>query len=296
VKNYVYLTVMILLVITSACDDSPVVTPHRKQIVLIFSDVTSSLLPSENEKVANLTADVVDSLAPGTFYQIYPIQIEARVTPVKEGHVLTNTTDQGNTFVKEKRRNELIQFLGGLYNVVKGVRDNNAKAGKPDNHTCILNTLRVADQQLRQYDHAKYDLDLVYISDMIEECNRPDPMHQPLTLAKRDISNEIDLASRADLKLDFSGVRIAVIIPATNETYTVMERPSLEQLKRFWEAIFRHCGYSDALLADPNQFYFSAGLPQRFKPYVKVSQVVRSRSVLEHTISKTNEVSRALAG
>jgi hypothetical protein len=269
VKSYLYFAMITLLAISSACDVGPVVPPHRKQVVLIFSDVTSSLLPSENEKVATLTADVVDSLNPGTFYRVYPIQIESRLTPVNEGQVLSDTTDQGDRIIKENRRKELIRALGELYNLVKPVRDSNLQVGKPDNHTCILNTLKVADEQLRQYDHAKYDLDLVYVSDMIEECNKPDPIHQPLTLAKRDISDEIDLASHADLKLDFSAVRVAVIIPATKETYTITDRPSFDQVKRFWEAIFKHCGYIDTSLADPNQFYFSAGLPQRFKPQIR---------------------------
>jgi hypothetical protein len=252
--------------ILTSCDTEPIVMVQKTRVALVFSDVTSSLIPQENKEVAMLTADVLDHLPPGATYAVYPIQIETqRLTPIVEGKAMVETNEQANIAVKDQRRKELIRAIADLYGKIRVVRDHSSPYGKPDNHSCILNTLGFAQDQFRQFaDPGRFDLELIYISDMVEECNRT-PMHQPIVLARKDISKEITLAQNSALKLNLSNTRVTIIIPSTTETYLVGHRPNLDELRLFWEAVLKGCGFSDETLKDERHFYFSAGLPQRFK-------------------------------
>ena len=253
----------------SACVNDALAPPRKTTVALIFSDVTSSLVPEESRRVATLTADVLDGLPPGAKYAVYPIQVETqRLTTVQEGMVAAGTNEQAAaSAVKQQRRKELDQAITDLYEQIKRVRDHGSSVGRPDNHTCILNALGFAADQFRQFsDRDKYELELIFISDMIEECNRT-PLHRPIALAKRDISNEIELAETTDLSLDLSAARVTIVIPSTVETYqqSQVQRPDMRELQAFWKHILKHCGFDDQSLGDEKRFYFSSGLPQRFK-------------------------------
>ena len=56
--------ILMLALCTLACPPTcpgPDCPPEKERVVLIFSDVTSSLLVSESEQVANLTCQILDS-------------------------------------------------------------------------------------------------------------------------------------------------------------------------------------------------------------------------------------------
>lgn len=254
---------------TSACENGSLVQPRRTTVALIFSDVTSSLVQQESKRVAALTADVLDALPPGTNYAVYPIQMETqRLAPIREGTVTAGRGTTADLAIKQQRREELDQAITELYEQTRKVRDHGSLEGRPDNHSCILNSLTFAEQQFRQFaDRDRYDLELIFISDMIEECNRT-PMRRPITLAKKDISKEIKLAETVDLSLNLSAARVTMIIPSTMETYrqSQAQRPDLRELQAFWKQVMKHCGFDDESLLDDKRFYFSSGLPQRFKP------------------------------
>jgi hypothetical protein len=253
----------------SSCQEHQPTSPRKSKVALVFCDVTNSLIPAESEEVAILAAQILDSLPAGTKYVVYPINIETqRLSAIAEGQIITEKDEQAAIAVRAVRRQELTQSVSNLYKAMSTVKD---QYGKPDNRTCILNTLVFAEDYFRQFnDPARYDLELIFISDMLEECNRT-PLHTRIELAKRNLSKEIALARDAQLNLNLSHVRITAIIPTTQETYKASpgRRPSVEDVKEFWKNIFRKCGFTDESLRDDQRFYFAPGLPERFKTAIK---------------------------
>lgn len=259
--------VLLLAILTLACPpncppDCP--PPERERVVLIFSDVTSSLLPSESNQVGALTCDVLDSFLPGTQYYVYPIQIEAqKLQPMDEGIIQAEQTPGTMKAVNAARRTKISDEIKKLYDLIKSVKRSDAY-GKPDNHTCILYTLRFAQNVFKQFDQTKTDFELIYVSDMIEQCNTT-PMGKPISLGPANVSEAIKLAKETDLNVDLSYARVSMIIPVTNDTYTAGGRPNPSDVRDFWEAILSHCGFNEQSLNNDQKFYFSSGLPIRFK-------------------------------
>src|SRR5262249_25163510 len=157
----------ILVVLTcTACPPNCPPPPDntRERVVLIFSDVTSSLVESESEQVATLTSSVVDSLPPATRYFIYPVQVEGqKLEPLDEGRIVVQDADAAEG-MKMVRKDKLKHKIAELYNLIKSVKQPPDSRGKPDNHTCILDTLEFAQNRFKEFDQKKTDFELVYVS------------------------------------------------------------------------------------------------------------------------------------
>ena len=263
-NRYVIAVILLLAISTLACPptcppDCP--PPERERVVLIFSDVTSSLAQRESEQVGNLTCNVLDALPPGTRYYVYPIQIEAlKLEPMYEGTV--RAQDRATTkAVNEARKKKISDEITRLYELIKTAKRADAY-GKPDNHTCILYTLEFAQSIFKQFDQKNTDFDLVYVSDMIEECNTT-PMRKPISLGPKHILEAIKLAKETDLNLDLSYARVSMIIPAAADaTYTASGRPNPSDVQAFWEAILSRSGFSEESLKDSQKFSFSSRIPR----------------------------------
>jgi len=245
------------------CPGDPECPPDKERVVVIFSDVTSSLLKKESEQVASITCEIVDSLSPGTRYYVYPIQTEGqKLEPMYEGTVVAQ--DRATTkAVSDARKKKLSEEIERLYDLIRTTKRADAY-GRPDNHTCILYTLEYAQKIFKQFDEKNTDFDLIYVSDMIEECNVT-PMGKPIALTQSNISEAIKLARETNLNLDLSHARVSMIIPATDLTYTASGRPNSSQVLDFWEAILTHCGFNEDSLKNSQKFYFSSGLPLYLK-------------------------------
>ncbi len=255
--------ILVMVLLFTAC---PEVDPpdERERVILIFSDVTSSLVPSESQQVAALTSSIVDSLPPGTRYFIYPVQIEAqKVEPMYEGTILPPDAPLAPT-ERAAREDKLKHKIEELYNLIKSVKQTSDIHGKPDNHTCILYTLEVAQNKFKQFNQTNTDFELIYVSDMIEECNQT-PLGRPISLVQTNMPEAIKLAENTDLKLDLSYANVSMIVPVTIDTYKTRGRPNLSDLRKFWEATLLHCGFTQDTLNNKQKFYFDPGLPLRFQ-------------------------------
>ncbi|MBN1347927.1 hypothetical protein JXJ21_00825 [candidate division KSB1 bacterium] len=232
------------------------------KVVLIFCDVTNSLVPVECKEVANIAATILDYLPVRTKYALYPIQIETqRLTPIIKAEVpLLHSDTERQTYeaVKLERRREISSKIDTLYKITNSISE--------DNRTCILNTLKFAENYFSQFDTSRHDLELIYISDMIEECNN-NPLKTQVEMDKHDISNEIDLANNFPLHLALSHTRISIIIPTTKETYQVSQqcRPNLDDVEKFWKIILKFCGFKDEQFKSRERFYFGSEFPERLK-------------------------------
>lgn len=262
-RNRRVVAITLLLAILSMLACEPIPDP-KQRVVLIFSDVTSSLLPSENKEVVDLTCSVIDSLLPGTRYYVYPVQVEPqKLERIYEGVIAAPSTPAATQALKDARRREIEKKIVELYALIK--KNRRPGPGSRDNHTCIIYTLEFAQNKFREFDRKNTDFELVYVSDMIEQCNTT-PMGKPISLGQTNISEQIKLAQQTNLNLDLSYSNVSMIIPATSETYTAGGRPSVSDLKNFWEAILSHCGFDKEVLKSSEKFYFASGLPRRFDP------------------------------
>jgi hypothetical protein len=252
-----------LAVLALACTKEAARPPRR--MVVLFVDVTRSLVEAERNVVAEQSSAILASLKPGTEFRVYPIQIEtAVVAPIESGTVLIadNDLDQRPRhqirMAQEKVQSSIIQLYG-------------VSAAGTDNQSCILNSLQTAGEDFRRFRAAHegrpLELDLIFVSDMIEECD-----HTPvgrIELDKRDIAADIRRIQGMPCDSDLSDVRISVVVPATVGLDSNVKRelrPDRKDRREFWTEVFKACRYPENRFADAHWFSFSAGVPSRFSP------------------------------
>lgn len=226
-------------------------------VALIFCDVTNSLTKEENRRTGSTAADIIDGLPEGSQFKIYPILIQTQLpahipldvngisgedrgdyeVPLHATDVDARKNAEADQKRRETRRQQIQSQLDSLYDQLnKG----------PDNRSCIINVLGFASNKFRtEYnDEERYELRLYLISDMIEECNVTPLAGNVVEMDKRDISAEIKRASEFKSEWNLSRVSIYCIFPSTRETAGVSfaRRPSRDDVKKFWNAMFRGCG------------------------------------------------------
>ena len=249
--------VALLLLSLTACQPTP-----RTRIIFLFCDVTNSLQPEESNKVAMHAADVLDGLTPGTLYRVYPIQAETgQLAPLAEGKIERGRDNPNlEKALRASRREQLSKKLAELYRA-------SSQLNRYDNRTCILNTLGFASNQLRDFPGERYEREMVFISDMLEECDAT-PLRQTVDIRKGDISKEVKLAGDFPQGIDFSQVVVNVITPTTIETYLKYDaktRPQMDTLQDFWFTVFKRCNVAAGDLQNPERFFWSNGvLPNRY--------------------------------
>jgi hypothetical protein len=254
IKTYLCLSALTLALLTS-CPPPP-----KTRVIFIFCDVTNSLVEQESAKVATHAADVLDGLPPGSLYRLYPIQAETgQLAPLEQGKIEREDNPNVEKGRKRSRRQRLSESLAQLYKVTN--------VNRYDNRTCILNTLGFASNQLRDFPADKYQRELVFISDMLEECDAT-PLRQSVDIRKADIGREVKLAGDFPQGIDFSGVIINIITPTTIETYRNYDpktRPQMDALQEFWFTVFKRCNVAAESIQNPERFYWSNGvLPNRY--------------------------------
>ena len=242
--------------LTGMCE--PVPPPLSRTVVaLIFCDVTNSLTKEENAKTGDIAARIVDKLPPGAVFKIYPIQqqtqLPAHISLDSDGNGIENENDyripKANNSIeakeiektypktKEVRRQKIQDAINSLYDQLnKG----------PDNRSCIINVLGFASNkfQTEYSDNRKYDLHLYFVSDMIEECNVTPLANKVVEMDKPDIEAEIKRAEEFKSEWNLARVQIYCIFPSTRGTIGVnaRHRPNREQVRIFWNTMFRACG------------------------------------------------------
>jgi hypothetical protein len=225
-------------------------------VMLMVVDVSSSLSPSQIQQVADNANLILDSMPASTKFAIYPLQPNWNLPIAME---TGETGGKPDTFerriLKKKNRRETI---------LKTAEDFRSR---PEGRvSCIVDVLPFAQRYFGQYDPKRYEFELVFLSDMIENCSS--------SLLGRKVDLTIDypsdgLETRVIFRdrIDLSNVNVTVIIPTSSEFSAGATRrePRFEDLERFWRRLFASCGLSDQLLNDKQHFVFSTFLPERFK-------------------------------
>lgn len=266
--------------LAGGCDGEPP-PPSRTVVALIFCDVTNSLTEEENAKTGVITANIVDNLPPGAIFKIYPIQQQTQLLapvsldsdgngredeedyriPKPVNSVEAREVEKTYGKMKEVRRQKIQDAVNSLYDQLnKG----------QDNRSCIINVLGFASNkfQTEYADDSRYELRLYLVSDMIEECNVTPLANKVVEMDKPDIDAEIRRAEEFKSEWNLARVQIHCIFPSTRQTPEVSarRRPSREQVKRFWNAMFGGCGLEKAAFKNGQVKWGDSGeLPEQLR-------------------------------
>jgi hypothetical protein len=232
----------------------------RDRVMLIFCDVTSSLDHSELTTASRLTSEILRNVTPPVHYELFPIMLGTeRASPILRQQVppLDRPSDR-------RRYTEFLNTLpGALGKELAAIYVGANGQGQDPDRSCIIEALDRAARIFNQLSSAK-SLDLVIVSDMIEECEQ-NPYGKPIRLNKKDISKEIALVQQRARLPNLSRVRISIVLPTTSLSTPQRPRPPLRSLEAFWRAVLQSCGFTASDLDNPEQFYFGPGLPERFQ-------------------------------
>jgi len=230
-------------------------THSNPTIMLMVVDVSSSLSKSQIQEVAMNANSILGNLPASTKFAIYPLQPNWNRPIAME----TGETEKPSTIdrrlLEENNRREMI------------LRTAEDFRRRPEGKvSCLVDVLPFAERYFSQYDPNRYEFELVFLSDMIENCSS--------TLLGRKVDLTIGypldgVESRLNVRdrIDLSNVNVTMIIPTSSDFSggTTRRNPRFEDLERFWKRLFASCGFSDLRLNDKQHFVFSTFLPDRFK-------------------------------
>ena len=255
----------------SSSSDARTESTSITRVVLIFCDISPSLTSSEIDKSASLVADILDGLPEKTIYAVYPILTSAKGRPplVSRNIVPTIKTQVEEAMLsneKLKRREEIKMRIHALSTELRG----------RGNQSCILNSLWFAHDLFDDIVGGTYvinthrdSVDLVLISDMVEECD--DTRLGRVSLNKENTADEIEIIRRSATVTypSLSHVRITVLYPSTEDSnYPNQKRTSsYYDLKEFWRLVFIRCGFKEEWFWDAShiQWITTGELPERFR-------------------------------
>lgn len=219
---------------------------HQKtKVVLMIVDFSPSLSQFQLEQEVNNANIILNGMPVGTLYETYRLQTDWDRATALETATVQGLADSNMAQQERIKRLEAAKYAG-------------SHSGRS---SCLIDSLPFAQRFFKRYDANEYQYELVYLSDMIEDCDNP------LVDRKITLSNVQSNGLQFPEPVDLSDVHITVIIPTLeasprpNRTPT----PPLHELRALWKEIFKHCGLPEERLSKEEWFYFSTFLPNRFR-------------------------------
>ncbi len=216
---------------------------QRRKAMLVIVDFSPSLSLAQREQVSTFANQILTHAAPAS-YSIYQLQPDwDRPTVLDTGEVQAASTDAK---LQEEERLKRMDVAA------------KAPARSLGNASCIIDSLPFAQRFFRRYDPNEYQYELIYLSDMLEDCeSRLLGQKIILTNSVTQFPKNIDFREKVDL----STVRITVVVPAARIDQKL---PPLQNLQMLWTRIFSQCGLPDHFFRDQERFHFSSLVPDRF--------------------------------
>jgi hypothetical protein len=241
--------------------------------VVIFADVTSSLTVEQNKKVADLTKKIIVHLPPFTAYRVYTIQADPEEEPIDSDTIRASKgpRDEIKRIEDLKRTadddGEKIKHRYCEVNFTRRespCRDVSPRP-QPDHRSCILEMVESVSQSYLRDDQRR-PADLIFISDMVEDCDYTPLEGQSIRLIKEDLSADVaNISKFRTLQAIGPGVRITIVRP--HVTNGPLESPVRKRtLEQYWKAAFSRFGIDTA-----SWWRFAATLPERFVPDAKAN-------------------------
>lgn len=255
------MVILLLCLMGFGCNNLLAQEQMRKRVLLIFCDVTSSLGVGEVAAGARLAAKIIQNAVPPVRYRLVPIMLSTdSVAPVLDEDVPPQIG--ANRVSYRKALEGLPAFLEDKLKAQYA--DVNHGQGADPNRSCIINSLERAMPFFNEHRKQAKELDLVIISDMIEECAKS-PYQQTIQLNRGDIQGEIKIAQGKVNLPSLAGVRVTMVMPSNGYADAKHVRPPVRQLEQFWKAVFSQAGFPLKEIQNTGRFYFGPDLPDRYR-------------------------------
>lgn len=235
--------------------------PRRR--IIIFDDVTLSLAPDESNSVQAIVNEIFQKAPSGTEIVVIPICENTEGAPHKRYSIpFPGGTSAFSDETVKKERGRLAADAAAF---VRDVRDK-TNAGKKQYASCISPSLRRLTSLMQPVggSHVKWTTDVVFVSDMVEEC-RTSILGRPvrLKLEHNQFKDAKKLVAETHPLPPLPAANIFVIIPEALSTAEASEdRPTPAELEDFWKRLFARSGVPSNRLywnIDPTEYASSIG-------------------------------------
>lgn len=236
-----------------------------KVIAVIFCDLSTSIDTSSIQEVAKTAGRLFLKFPPGSKMYYYPIDESPFIKPIiiYEKPKRPRTTSEKERYMITERRKarEIYNRIVKLYYEVYYSPE---ARNRPI--SCMIRTLNTAHSIFSQHYSVNKNVtfELVYLSDMIEECQNspigPIYMHKKnYSIIKKRLSSY-----RPNFNLSFANISI---IRSFEKYATLTSYVSSEKLEELWKIIFMKVGFTRSQ-ADSIEFFPT--IPPRFENYERV--------------------------
>jgi hypothetical protein len=243
------LTALALRCIESRADAREKQRPSRARTTLLFVDVTSSLTQLQIDQVIETSGTIIQGMRGGTDLLVYAIQSDPHAPPFAEHHFI-RPTNRAETYRAQagmmRLQNEVSEDIFDLYCSINWNDERTKKACRnrqilprpqSDLRSCILGTLTHVFRKVEDLKRAgKGPVDVIYVSDMIEECER-NPLGRMIKLTHRDLRSDISEIPKFRGLPDLGRTRLTVIVPRGIEQQNP-NMPDFDDLRSYWGEIF----------------------------------------------------------
>jgi len=256
-----YFTILALIILINCGGEVPKTATTNKQVIaVIYCDLTTSVDSLSIRKVALDAQTLLLKFPPGSVLYFYRIDHTPFVNPIlkfkKPMQGRTSSEIAKNRMVARKAAVGIHDNILQLYKDINADPRNNTVA-----RSCIIRCLETAHglfSQYRSIPGSDFDFELIFLSDMLEECQ--DSPAGDIFLHRQYYDEMIQRISNYQPGFDLSYANVSIIISL--EFTTGQSRYfNAEQLKTFWKTVFSKVGFTD------DQFYrlnFSTEIPPRF--------------------------------
>lgn len=252
-------TVLLLARCGQPAQNAPAASPSADttDVILVFADLTTSTDSSHIETLAQNVYNIIVSSPHEAKVKIYPIDRSPSVAPIA---VFTVPPLPG-TYEKSKLRDMVVATALAAYKRVRQLYTDVYASAHTESISCLIRSLETAHNHFSQdrADSKPYRFELIYLSDMVEECD--DTPGGAVHMTKGNFHLPADLQSYAPaFKLNYAHVSIVISTQGH-----VINSPAIspEDLKVAWRAIFQKVGFTQAQIEGMG---FVNSLPPRFHP------------------------------
>lgn len=223
-----------VLLILNSCTNF--VLPDRPRL-LLFVDMTLSLNSDQSKRTVELAKQLLHGKRNYSSIAVYPIgAADQAPEPILSEIVKEHVSEHNRQLQKwDKRLDESVQEY------------------KSNAHTCIMDSIEFASKQMASDQPKDSSTDLVFITDMIEDCPST-PLGVPTRLDKPTIKREIELASRFPTgRIKVTKAHVFILYPGDVEDRGP-RKPRIDDLEQFWRTFVSRCD-------NPNVMISLSGLP-----------------------------------
>lgn len=218
-------------------------TKPKKKAVFILCDVASGLSVTERKRVGELAGSILDKLNNDEYI----------VSAFHKGTDKSSDVISSNLLLpREIRDSEMQERLSSMAT--------DAEKLQTPERTSIFDAILSTVDRVRQFPSSDFEAHMVIISDMSEHSEK-NPLGQPINLkTKEAVTEQTKLTEKFPCPANLKDLRVTIISPVTDEA-SARKSLSLDDLKPFWNALFKHCGFTDDAV---NRMWYRNEVPGYF--------------------------------